>query len=159
MPGEFRGRCVDCGHEWEALEYGYCAGCIDYQKPETYHCYFCPKCCVHLYVPRLVDANSWHRWLAANADNVRDFAILRLACEKLSAILSSRRTIYAPTEIDIGPLNCLECNEPMQLGTIGNSSLVCPNCGSRTARALGIHAIVTVRTEPADDAPPVAEGP
>src|SRR5215471_1577576 len=113
MPGEFRGRCSDCGHEWNALEFSVSTGEIDYRKPDTYCCYFCPKCCVHLNVPRLIDANSWQRWLAAHAADVRDSRLVSVACARISATPTSNRTIYSPKEIDISPLTCPECNENM----------------------------------------------
>lgn len=157
MPWEFQGRCSDCGHEWDGIESYYQAGDIDLQNPETYRSYFCPKCCNHLSVPRLIDGNSWRRWFAAHGADMRNSALLKFTCARISAILSGSRTIYAPTAIDIEPLSCTYCNERMAPGSIDKSPIVCPNCGSRTARSLGSH--VHVILAPESDIPPLAEEP
>lgn len=156
MPWEFRGQCSDCGHEWVAVESFFRAGDIDFKTPGTHRSYFCPKCCDQLSVPCLVDANSWRRWLTAHAIDVRNSALLKLACDGISAILSGVRTIYSPTLIDIGPLHCPECNERMNPGSVDEGPILCPACGSRTARSLGAYAHVIIVREPSN--PPLAEG-
>ncbi len=147
MAGEFRGRCSDCGHAWDALEFGYSAADIDYLKPETYNCYFCPRCCDHLDVPRRVDRNCWQHWLAGHTVEVERSALLKLACDKILSTLSKVRTSYIPVEINIEPVQCPTCGENMGLGSIDNSPIICPRCGSRTARSQGIHAFVVVAWE------------
>jgi hypothetical protein len=131
-------KCSDCGHEWDEPGCSYAAGDIDYRSPKMYRCYICPKCSEQLYVPRLIDKNSWDHWLAGNLVVVKRSSLLAIACQRISAILCGRRTRYTPTELDIGPLECIHCKSPMEICCSDDFSIECPHCGRRSARSHGV---------------------
>ena len=73
--------------------------------------------------------------------------LLAYAADKVSIAIASARSIYTPVRIDIGPMRCPCRDEPMVLGSIDDTTIVCPECGSKTARSLGIHSIVILAEE------------
>lgn len=150
MPFEFRGHCSSCHHEWEGLLFSSAiAGPLDCLRPETYSTYYCGRCCRGLLVSRELDRNSWQPWLADKSHAIRRCALLKQACEKISAILSSARTSYVPVQIDIGSVTCPTCREEMPPGSIDTVSLVCPHCGSHAGRCLEIHSHVILENDSA----------
>ncbi len=165
MPSRFRGHCLDCGHEWDGLRWWIACGPIDLQKPETYQCYLCARCFVDLYVARRVSRSSWLRWVSENASETRRSPLLFSACElgvmvdlqaievisrspllfeackRVSRILAETRSRYVPVPIDIGTMACPDCGDPMTMGCLGTSFLVCPKCQNQSARSISeLHA-------------------
>jgi len=163
MSFSFRGSCLDCGHQWDALCRVYVCGQVDFQEPATYRCYFCPTCFVHLYVPRLLNRSSYLRWVYENASEVtssplllkacdlgvrvdlRSLAVIARspllfgACERVARILAGTRSRYLPVPIDIGTMTCANCRDLMLDGDIEGNGLVCPRCQSHSARSTGEH--------------------
>ncbi len=81
MPSQFRGHCLDCGHEWDGIQWWIACGPVDVLKSESYRCYFCPRCFVDLCVPRRLTRSSWLRWITENASEMTRSPLLLGACE------------------------------------------------------------------------------
>ncbi len=161
MASRFRGHCLDCGHEWHGLARRLDCGPIDFQTPATYRCYSCARCCVDLYVPRRLSRSSWLRWVTENASEltrspllfracelgvrvdvqalgvISRSPLLSRACERVSCILAGMRSRYEPAPIDIGTIECPDCGDELAIGCLETSFLVCPDCESQSARAIG----------------------
>ncbi len=157
----FRGSCLDCGHQWDGLCRVYECGQVDFHEPGSYRRHFCPKCFAHLYVPRLLNRSSYLRWVYENATEVTSSPLLLKACdcgvrvdlqslaviarspllfeacERVARSLAATRSRYLPVPIDIGPMTCANCCEPMLDGEIERNALVCPQCESHSARSNG----------------------
>ncbi len=153
----FRGECLACGHEWNGLRRQIQCGPIDFEEPESFESYSCAKCVCDVYVPRLESRSSWLRWVRLNASEmtrsplqlnacelgvtidlqqlevIARSAILFQASERISCILSEARSKYLPTAIDVGPMNCPDCTEPLFRGELDAQLLVCPTCENRSA--------------------------
>lgn len=161
MSFSFRGSCLECGHQWDGLCRVYECGQVDFDEPATYRCYFCPRCFVHLYVPRQLNRSSWLRWVYEKATEVTSAPLLFKACElgvrvdlqslaviarspllfraceRVARILASERSRYLPVPIEIGAMTCTNCDNPMLDGDITRNPLVCPECESKSARSNG----------------------
>jgi hypothetical protein len=168
MSYSFRGSCHDCGHVWDGLCRVYECGQVDFQEPASYRCYFCPRCIVHLYVPRLLNRNSFLRWVDENATeltssplqfrscdlgvrvDLKSLAVIARspllfgACERVARILAGTKSRYLHVPIDIGTIPCTDRCGPMLDGDIDRNTLVCPQCDSRAARSNGEHRPETV---------------
>ncbi len=168
MAFRFRGSCRGCGHEWDGLGRVFECGRIDIPRPEAHRSYVCPKCYVHLYVPRQLSRAAYLRWvyentselsrsplfLAASELGVRvqeqslaviaRSALLFEASQRVARILAGATSRYLPVSIDIGSIKCPDCCEPMLAGDIDSNILVCPSCEGRMARSLGDHHPETV---------------
>jgi hypothetical protein len=177
MAFRFRGSCCDCGHMWDGLWRVFECGRVDIQRPETYRCYICPKCFVHLYVPRQLSRAAYLRWVYENATEVsrspllfqacelgvrvleQSLAVIARspllfeACERVARIVAGASSRYLPVSIDIGSMSCADCCDPMRVGDIATNPLICPRCESRSARSLGDHdpEAVFVDYRPLDD--------
>lgn len=176
MAFRFRGSCPDCGHEWDGLCRGFECGQVDFPRPEGYRCYVCPKCFVHLYVPRQLSRAAYLRWVYENATElnrsplcfqacelgvmvdeqslsvIARSPLLFEACERVAGILAGASSRYVPVSIDIGAITCADCCDPMLVGDIETNPLICPHCESRSARSLGDHypEVVLVDYRPLD---------
>ncbi len=163
MPSRFRGYCLNCAHQWDDLRWWIHCGPIDFQTPETYRCYFCPRCFVELYVSRRLSRSSWLRWVSENASELTRSPLLFSAselgvrvnqqalqvisrspllfetCERVSSILAKSRSRYVPVPIDIGTMACAGCGDPMRVGCVETNLLVCPKCESPSARSISEH--------------------
>jgi hypothetical protein len=177
MPMIYRGYCPECGHEWDGLRRSVVCGHIDFQKPETYRSYSCPRCVVDLYVPRRLTRSAWVRWVSENASELTRsplrFAACELgvrvdqqalgviarspllfrACERVASILAQARSRYVAVSIDIGTMACPDCGDPLTVGDPDTVHSVCPECESRAARWVSEFCpeIVLVDYSPLDD--------
>jgi hypothetical protein len=153
----FRGQCVACGHEWDALRHKVECGRLDIEEPESYQCFSCARCVVEVYTPRVASRSSWLRWVSQNASEVSRSplhfrscehgvtidvqsleviarsAVLFRACERISGVLAGARSNYVCAPIDIGMMNCAGCGELLEVGELDSELLVCPECESRSA--------------------------
>jgi hypothetical protein len=136
---EFRGRCPDCGHAWNGHQATWDCGCIDSRRPETYRCYFCCRCAEHLRVPRRLRRRSWLVWVPENTFWIVQSRLLFEACERVARALAGARSRYALVPVDIGTIVCPRCNDPMAIGDIETTPLVCPGCKRRSARLAREH--------------------
>jgi hypothetical protein len=161
MPSQLRGHCLDCGHDWDGLQWWLACGPVDILKPESYRRYFCPRCFVDLCVPRWLSRSAWLRWISENASEMTraplqlgacelgvwiDSQALQVisrspllfhACEKVSGILAESRSSYVPVPIDVGMMSCPGCDNPMETGCLESGLSVCPKCNSQSARSIG----------------------
>jgi len=161
MPSQLRGHCLDCGHDWDGLQWWIACGPVDILKPESYRSYFCPRCFVDLCVPRRVTRSAWLRWISENASEmtrsplrlgccelgvwidsqalqvISRSPLLFQACERVSGNLVGTRSSYVPVPIDIGMMTCPGCDNPMETGCLESSLSVCPQCKSQAGRSIG----------------------
>lgn len=161
MPSQLRGHCLDCGHDWDGLQWRIACGPVDIRKPESSRSYFCPRCFIDLCVPRWLTRSSWLRWISENASEMTraplqldacelgvwiDSRALQVisrspflfqACERVSGILAATRLSYVPVPIDIGMMTCPGCDHSMEIGCLESSFSVCPQCSSQSARSIG----------------------
>jgi len=161
MAFRFRGACRSCGHEWHGFCRVYACGRTLSREPTAYRCYVCPKCFVQLGVPRLLNRSSWLRWVYENTTELtasplsfrscesgvridqQSLAVIARspllfeACQRVARILAGAHTRYISIPIDIGTISCTDCSVPMLDGDIETNSLLCPQCGNRSARSLG----------------------
>jgi hypothetical protein len=161
MPSQLRGHCLDCGHDWDGLQWWIACGPVDIQEPESYRSYYCPRCFIDLCVPRRLTRSSWLRWIAENAwemtrtplqlgacelgvwidsralQVISRSPLLFQACEKVSGILAESRSSYVPVPVDVGTMTCPDCDNPMEVGCLESSLSVCPQCNSQSARSIG----------------------
>jgi hypothetical protein len=160
MPAHLRGHCLDCGHDWDGHHWWIACGPVDFRQPESYRCYFCPRCAIDLCVPRRLTRSSWLRWISENASELtRSPLLLRAcelgvwidlqalqvisrspllfqACERVSGILAGTGSSYLPVPIDIGMMTCPGCCNLMEIGCLQSSLSVCPQCESQSARTI-----------------------
>ena len=127
-------RCETCGHEWDDIDLtrSVTVGTIDWRDETTFTLYGCPGCYLSLRVQRVADGNSWRVWrdgLRRVPGDLDDELIARVA-DRVSAILSARRTIYQPVAIELGELHCERCQVPLVLGPIGRPHPECAKCRS-----------------------------
>jgi hypothetical protein len=161
MRFRFRASCPDCGHGWHGPFSRFECGQIDFERPETYRCYFCPCCLDHLCVPRELSRRSYLRWVYQNAtettrapldfracelgvlidsqslDVIARSPLLFLGCERVARILGEANRPYIAVPIDIGGMTCPDCGEEMFDGSIETTALLCPGCEGTRASARG----------------------
>ena len=154
MPVGCRGLCLECGHQWDGLRRAVTCGHVDFQKPETYWSYSCPRCFVDLHVPRRLSRGAWMRWVSENASELtraplhfaacdlgvrvdhRALAVIARSplllrtCERVAGILAAAGSRYATVAIDIGTLECPDCGDPLLIGDLDANPSVCPGCES-----------------------------
>lgn len=118
-------------------------GPIDDQAIDSYRCYFCSRCFVHLSIPRVADRNSWLNWIAGDARQIAECPLLLSVHEKIARIFAESKSYYAPVTIDVGTIACPDCSEPMVPGDIESNPLRCPQCASMSASYLGISCFIS----------------
>ncbi len=153
MPWIFQVHCPDCDYQWEATFSSFSCGSIHYQAQEEWR-YFCSRCLITLYVPRVVDRNSWLNWIAGDAREIFESPLLIATHEQIARTLSRARSRYAPVPIEAETIFC--CREPMTPGDIDDHPLSCPRCSGRSARSLGCDGHVSLlvdsdRPRPSDE--------
>jgi DNA-directed RNA polymerase subunit RPC12/RpoP len=151
-------RCEDCDHEWDDIddsEY-VTVGTIHQADADTFTLYSCPQCSLRLYVQRESDGNSWrHQWKVTRASPTRSYRkLVEQVSDRVSKILAVRRTIYQPTVIDIGQIDCTICGIPLVSGQVDRPTPPCPQCDSRRSVRTGSGGVATIRweTDPEDEA-------
>jgi hypothetical protein len=162
-----RGYCLDCGHQWDGHRCRIACGHIDLEKPESYRSYFCQRCLLDLLVPRRLNRSSWLRWVSESASEltrsplhfracelgvrvdrqalevIARSPLLFRSCEIVAVMLAGPRSPYAPVSIDIGPMECPNCGDPMTIDDSDTKPLVCPECESCSTRSLSGDAPAT----------------
>ena len=173
----FHGRCLDCGHEWDALLRRIACGRIDFHDSNTYRCYRCARCAVDLYLPRQQSRAGWLRWVSQNASELTQAPLrftaselgvgadgqsldvicrspsLYRAAERVSRLVSGATSRYLPVPIDIGTLDCADCGDLMAIRYPQDHSLVCPSCKYLTAVSTSEHHAGVVLVDYAPIAP------
>jgi hypothetical protein len=151
-------RCEDCDHEWDDIDLSesVTVGTIDHEDADTFTLCRCPQCFLTLRVQRELDGNTWrHQSRSTQASRTRSYRILvEQVSDRISAILAARRTIYQPTVIDLGQIDCTICGIPLVSGWVDRPPPPCPQCDSRRTVGTGSGGIVTMfwESSPEDQA-------
>ena len=141
-------RCEECGHDWDDIDLSLSVtvGTIDWQDDSTFTLYSCPGCCLTLRVQREADGNSWRHWRDRSrrfSDDPSDELIARVA-GRVDEILFARRTIYQRVVIELGELDCAQCEIPLVTGLVERPPPECPECRSARVIDTGGGGIVTL---------------
>lgn len=152
MPSYRVFQCEECGHEWDDIDLtrSVTVGTFDWQDEGAFTFYRCPRCYLRLRVQHEADGNSWSRWRDRSWHIPGDPAekLIARVADRVAEILSARRTIYQPVVIELGGLDCAECEIPLVHGPVERPHPECPECHSARVIDTGSGGIVILHHEP-----------
>lgn len=148
-------RCEGCGHGWHDIDLtqSVTVGTIDWQDDGASTLYSGPRCDLRLRVQREIDGNSWRHWRNCLPRVPGDHSeqLIARASERITEILSARRTIHQPVVVELGELDCVQCEVPLVPGVVERPLPESPECLCARIIDTGGGGIVTLDFEPPPD--------
>jgi hypothetical protein len=129
-------KCEECGHRWQAIEYGYLFGGFSGRLPDDFQWQSCPNCLVGVTLPLCTDYASWRRWRETTA--AVDCGFTPFANSVCGQIEVQIPPDGARVELTIADIPCPGCGRPLERGS-GNYDerhVQCPECGRLTGRVV-----------------------